>query len=74
MTDRPTCMVIRYLDHRGRQRYYHGTDHLGGALFDDIENARFFDMQSAQKIMALCLSQDFDVELVPYRESMRCVE
>jgi len=64
-------MVIRYLDHRGRYRYYHGTDDRGGALFSDIEDARFFTQTSAQRIMALCMSQDFDVELITYRDSMR---
>lgn len=71
--ERPSQMVIRYLSHSGEILYYHGTDNAGITLFSSIEDARFFDRVSGQRIMALCLSQDFDVELVTYLDSMRVV-
>lgn len=71
--ERPSQMVIRYLSHSGEILYYHSTDNSGIALFSTIEDARFFDLMSGQRIMALCLSQDFDVELVSYLDSMRVV-
>lgn len=65
------ALVIRHLDHQGDYRYYYGTDNLGGVLFGNVEDARFFGTQNVEKIEVLCRGQDYDVEVVPYRDSMR---
>ena len=71
--ERETQMVIRYLAHSGKYEYYSGTNNKGEAEFGTIEDARIFTATSAQRIMALCMSQDFDVELITYSDSLRVV-
>lgn len=73
MQDRESAMVIRYLDHKGRYLYYAGTDNRGEPEFGTIEDARVFTRQSAQKIMALCMQHDYDVELITFTDSLRVV-
>jgi hypothetical protein len=70
---REAAMVIRYLNHRGIYLYYSGTDNKGEPEFGTIEDARVFTRASAQRIMALCLQQDFDVELITFTDSLRVV-
>jgi hypothetical protein len=71
--ERETAMVIRYLDHAGVYQYYFGTSHRGEPEFGTIEDARIFTQMSAQRIMALCISHDYDVELVTATDSLRAV-
>lgn len=67
------ALVIRLLTHNGDYKYYSGTDDRGGALFGTIEDARFFGTSNVERIEVLCRGQDFDVEVTPYRDSMRIV-
>ena len=71
--ERETQMVIRYLAHNGEYKYYSGTDNRGEPEFGTIEDARIFTSSTAKRIMALCMSQDFDVELITYSDSLRVV-
>ncbi len=64
-------LVIRVLGHDGIYRYYNGTDNMGGVLFGPVDEARFFGPHNVEKIEVLCRGQDFDVEVVPYRDSMK---
>jgi hypothetical protein len=71
--EREIQMVIRYLAHDGTYKYYLGTDNRGEPEFGTIEDARIFTASSAKRIMALCMSHDFDVELITYSDSLRVV-
>ena len=71
--EREAQMVIRYLDHTEGYVYYYGTDMHGQAMFGTIEDARIFTASAAKRIMALCISQEYDVELITYTDSLRVV-